>query len=116
MLGWWPSFLSPWFGDGKTFAATGLSGDGNGLMASPELAFGRDALPRGIDGGQALRGDLDGLRRQPPGDFPIGMVFRDELAVMPLQSVVAHAAIRLEDEVGIVGQSHVAGRDALEIR
>src|SRR5215213_2508067 len=114
MLGRWPSLRSPWLGDGNTLLATGLSGD-RALMPSPEVPLGGDAFPGGVDGGHALGCDLHRFGRQPAGDLPIGMVLSHEPAVVPLQLLVAHASVGLEDEVGIIRALDVPGGDALEI-
>src|SRR5215211_4904762 len=104
MVGRRPSLRSPWFGDGKTFMATGLSGgkrsdmphpatghrkkDQRRVTASPQTAFGGDRLPGCVDGREALGRDLHGFRRQSAGDLPVGVVLDHQSAVMALQVVV----------------------------
>src|SRR5918995_3625687 len=101
MLGRRPSLRSPWLGDGNTLAASGLSGV-SALMRLPEVPLSGDAFPGRVDGGKPLGGDLHGLRRQAAGDLPVRVVVGDELAIVALQLVVAHAPVGLEDKIGVV--------------
>ena len=86
------------------------------LMPSPDAPLGGDAFP-----GAALMAatrsvaifTASGGR---PRAISVRVVLGDEPAVVPLQLLVAHAPVRLEDQIGIVLALHVAGGDALEIR
>src|SRR3954452_20879141 len=93
---------SPWLGEGMTRWAAELSGCKRFDMASGDPTLGRDALPGGVDDGQPLGRDADGLGGQPARDLAVGMVVGYELAIATLQSLGVQPALDAEDDIGIV--------------
>src|SRR3954454_23378217 len=102
---------SPWLAEGMTRWAAELSGCRRFDMGLGDPAFGRDALPGGVDDGQPLGRDANRLGRQAARDLAVGMVVGHELAIAPFQGLVVQRALDAEDDVRIVLAPDVAGRD-----
>src|SRR3954464_5859454 len=101
MSGRRPPARSPWLGEGKTFAATRLSGVRRSAM-SDEAAFGFDARPGGVDGREPLRCDADRFGRQAARDAAVGMALGHALAVEALEVRIAHGAVGSEHRVRVI--------------